>query len=511
MMRSGFVRFVVAAMVVTTRAAQEQRAAEKGRHVVLKYLGTAGWEITDGATTILIDPYMSRINWTTISGKVTPFLEVPAARIAGATSRRRAQGQLVRGFSEQILPAKSGFRQLARAAPAAGVRSAAWPFQKASCCAPSKGLIPGAEKGSLSCARSKWFWHISGSVARILPSVGILIHGTHNASFQVVRWRVILCGMRTSRLVLLIIGVVAVVALWWFSPPYLVDFDIIRHGTLDQIAAIEPDKYALLVDEYRKTLSQAIGGLGFVGALWISVLTLRANERAKLTERFGRALDHLGAVRSEDAKVASEVRIGAVSELEGIGDESPRELRMIRSSFVAYLRNYALWRSALENKYSPAMWRLKETQAMMSVLGRWGFPAETRDEIPLADIDLRHLHLLPQAKLANLIAARSHFDYATLKEARFRNADLTRTVFSGAKLEGADFRGANLSECDFVGSNVWGWKYDENRFGWGGFSSDANLLSADMRGVDLSSTRMTEKQFKSIITDAETKPPQSFR
>jgi uncharacterized protein YjbI with pentapeptide repeats len=98
-----------------------------------------------------------------------------------------------------------------------------------------------------------------------------------------------------------------------------------------------------------------------------------------------------------------------------------------------------------------------------------------------------------------------------LKEASFRNADLTRTVFSGAKLEGADFRGANLSECDFVGSNVWGWKYDENRFGWGGFSSDANLLSADMRGVDLSSTRMTEKQFKSIITDAETKPPQSFR
>jgi L-ascorbate metabolism protein UlaG (beta-lactamase superfamily) len=30
--------------------------------VVLKYLGTAGWEITDGTTTILIDPYLSRIN-----------------------------------------------------------------------------------------------------------------------------------------------------------------------------------------------------------------------------------------------------------------------------------------------------------------------------------------------------------------------------------------------------------------------------------------------------------------
>lgn len=154
---------------------------------------------------------------------------------------------------------------------------------------------------------------------------------------------------------------------------------------------------------------------------------------------------------------------------------------------------------------------------MMSVLGRWGFPAETKDEIPLADLDLRHLHLLPQANLANMIAARSRFDYATLKGATFRNADLTRTVFSGAKLEGADFRGAKLFECNFVGEDstgtkhVWGWKYDENRFGWGGHSTDAKLHSADMRGVDLSSTHMTEEQFESIVKDADTKPPQSFR
>lgn len=152
--------------------------------------------------------------------------------------------------------------------------------------------------------------------------------------------------MSTSRLVLLSIGVVAVLsALWWFLPPYQADSEIMRHGTLDQIAALEPNKYALVIDEYRKALSQAIGGLAFVGTLLISVRTLRANERAKLTERFGKALDHLGAVRSEDAKVASEVRIGAVSELEGIGDESSRELRMIRSSFCslfAQLRALAL-------------------------------------------------------------------------------------------------------------------------------------------------------------------------
>jgi len=320
--------------------------------------------------------------------------------------------------------------------------------------------------------------------------------------------------MRTSYWVLPLIVVAAIVAIW-FVPPYLADSEIIRHGTLGQVAAIEPDKYALVIDEYRKTVSQAIAGLGFLGTLWISVLTLRANQRARVTERFAKALDHLGAVRSEGENAASEVRIGAVSELEGVGEESPREQRMIRSSFIAYLRHYANWSSAV-GKGSPAMWKMKETQAMMSVLGRWGLPAETKADYRLADVDFRHLHLLPQANLANFIIAKSHFDHAVLEGVSFRNADLTQTVFSGARLAGADFRGANLSECVFVGkvssgsAVYWGLKNDKGQFLWGGCSRDADLKGADMRGVDLSSTRMTQKQYESVTRDSHTRLPRQF-
>jgi L-ascorbate metabolism protein UlaG (beta-lactamase superfamily) len=62
MVKSGFICFVFMVTMLTTLAAQDQRTAEKSNQVVLKYLGTAGWEIADGATTILIDPYLSRIN-----------------------------------------------------------------------------------------------------------------------------------------------------------------------------------------------------------------------------------------------------------------------------------------------------------------------------------------------------------------------------------------------------------------------------------------------------------------
>jgi L-ascorbate metabolism protein UlaG (beta-lactamase superfamily) len=62
MVRSWFVCFVFMGFVFGTLAAQDQRSAEKSHQVVLKYLGAAGWEITDGTTFVLIDPYLSRIN-----------------------------------------------------------------------------------------------------------------------------------------------------------------------------------------------------------------------------------------------------------------------------------------------------------------------------------------------------------------------------------------------------------------------------------------------------------------
>jgi L-ascorbate metabolism protein UlaG (beta-lactamase superfamily) len=62
MMKSEFVCFVLMLTAAVALAAQDPRNATKSNQVILKYLGTAGWEITDGTTVILIDPYLSRIN-----------------------------------------------------------------------------------------------------------------------------------------------------------------------------------------------------------------------------------------------------------------------------------------------------------------------------------------------------------------------------------------------------------------------------------------------------------------
>jgi L-ascorbate metabolism protein UlaG (beta-lactamase superfamily) len=43
-------------------AAQEHPAPQAQSLVTLRYLGTAGWKISNGAVTVLVDPYVARIN-----------------------------------------------------------------------------------------------------------------------------------------------------------------------------------------------------------------------------------------------------------------------------------------------------------------------------------------------------------------------------------------------------------------------------------------------------------------
>lgn len=61
-MKSRFTWVVLILTVFLASAAYGQEPGAKRVQVTLKYLGTAGWEISDGATIILIDPYLSRIN-----------------------------------------------------------------------------------------------------------------------------------------------------------------------------------------------------------------------------------------------------------------------------------------------------------------------------------------------------------------------------------------------------------------------------------------------------------------
>ncbi len=59
----------IAALAILLAAAMQ---AQTGPALELTYLGTAGWQITDGKTVILVDPYLTRFKYNTPNDPVSP-------------------------------------------------------------------------------------------------------------------------------------------------------------------------------------------------------------------------------------------------------------------------------------------------------------------------------------------------------------------------------------------------------------------------------------------------------
>src|SRR5919108_1318973 len=59
--------FVICVALYTPATGQQKSAG-----VQLRYLGTAGWEISDGKHIVLIDPYLSRLRRVTPNDNVEP-------------------------------------------------------------------------------------------------------------------------------------------------------------------------------------------------------------------------------------------------------------------------------------------------------------------------------------------------------------------------------------------------------------------------------------------------------
>jgi hypothetical protein len=315
----------------------------------------------------------------------------------------------------------------------------------------------------------------------------------------------------TAVLVLLLFAAASIGAII-FGPDWLVARTLNQRASPAQIKQIAPERYVDMVDNARKTTAQAIAGVALFGTLWLTLLTIRFNQQGKISDRFAKALDHLGAVRTPADQIASEVRIGAVAELELIGDESSRERQLIKRSLAAYVRNYAWWGSRASG---PAVWRLKEIQTMISTLGKWGIERGESDELRLDNVDLRHLRLSRRADLSNLGAVKCHFEYSELEGVTFRGGNFDRSVFSGARLQNADFRNASLTGATFraqaAGAEVWGWNNDEKKHSFNVGSPDADLSGADLRGTDLTGALISDEQIASTRTDGQTILPNGSR
>jgi hypothetical protein len=158
-------------------------------------------------------------------------------------------------------------------------------------------------------------------------------------------------------------------------PGYLVQRSLDATGA----PALGPADQLKAENDARTTLLQGIAGLVLVvgaGATWRQ---LQINREGQITERFNKAIDHLGE-RGDDR---IDVRLGGIYALERIANNSKDDRATIAEILTAYVRGHAAWTTPAEDTDPPdaaldelaeLRVRAPDVQAVMTVLGRRALP-----------------------------------------------------------------------------------------------------------------------------------------
>ena len=230
-------------------------------------------------------------------------------------------------------------------------------------------------------------------------------------------------------------------------------------------------------DNTRRTLAQIIGGtvgLVIIYITWqrlqVAREELRVAREGQVTERFSRAIEHLG-------NDSLDVRLGAIYALERIARDSRQDHGPIMEILTAYVREHAPWDPPPEDQQPAAdepppapPSDMADIQAVLTVLGR----RKTDYDPPGQGLDLRNTDLHG----ASLYKAK-------LRRANFRKANLQMAYLSLANLQGVYFIGAYLQRARLAGADLrWSRLAQANL-------QEARLMSADLREANLRRADLT--------------------
>lgn len=175
---------------------------------------------------------------------------------------------------------------------------------------------------------------------------------------------------------------------------------------------------------------QLVGGFVLVVGSYFTARTLRLNRQGHITDRFSRAVEHVGG----DSQAT---RLGGIYALERIMQDAPSEQGPILEILTAFVR--AEGREPGRERSPPA-----ELAAALKVLGR-------RDA--RQDPDGFRLNL-SQADLSFCSLRDGDFARTNFFKTDLRGTYLVGTVLIDALLEDADLRDATVRGVDFSGVTI---------------------------------------------------------
>jgi hypothetical protein len=231
------------------------------------------------------------------------------------------------------------------------------------------------------------------------------------------------------------------------------------------------------------TLIQIAGGLVVVTGLYFTSRTIYVAQEGQITERFNKAIDHLG-----DETLA--VRMGGIYALARIAADSARDAATIVEIFASFVREATAGTTTL----TPA-----DVRAIVTILGTTDWARDTVIDfrgcrfvgLNLERLDLRNA-LLGDTVFHDCRLPGTKFDGASLLAADFADANLRDCSFRGCDVQVANFENSSLRSASFVGASLFGAKF-----------GSSSLLGADFEGA----TGAIRQQFEEAIVDETTRLP----
>ena len=252
-------------------------------------------------------------------------------------------------------------------------------------------------------------------------------------------------------------------------------------------------------DNARRTLAQIMGGAVGLIVIWITWRRLQVAQEGQVTERFSRAIEHLG-------NDSLDVRLGGIYALERIARDSRQDHWPVMEILTAYVRERTrLYPPPVDQQPAADDQPLAtDIQAVLTVLGR----RQTNYDPQWQGLDLRYTNLrganldeamLQRALLVGANLQRARFREANLEHAYLIEADLEGAFFVWAKLQGASFKDANLRGAelqqadlmlaDLTRARLQGANFEEAKLPFANLEG-ANLQQAGLRSAKLPMSRL---------------------
>jgi uncharacterized protein YjbI with pentapeptide repeats len=328
-------------------------------------------------------------------------------------------------------------------------------------------------------------------------------------------------GIRGLVIGIFVIAIIALPLLIWL-PEKLVD----GYGAYTPNGQpLSRESYTKLVDDYRRTFAQILGGAGAIYALHLLFRRTRAVEetlaatlQGQITERFTRAIEQLGAT-DKDGKKLLAIRCGGIYALERIARDSARDHSTVMEVLGAYVRLNSTWNEQKAAETAKALTGeiiLPELpidiQAALTVISRRKVEHDPKGmHIDLSGADLRRANLR-RAHLDGADLSDAHLEDANLEGAYLNGANLFDAVLEGAVLVQTQMLGACLMNVDFTNALVYSTFLQHADLQGAKFCAgtieNTRFDGANLAGADLSSAYMlTPEQVRTARLDERTKLP----